>query len=293
MLYELTDYTCLTEFSVQCGHLTISATWKNLNIPLFKGPFPALGIEGSGGNYSLNVGDRRGWIICEYFTVNESPMFLYQSLPKENSYCLCILFVPTFSSKHGNIKWIKIDLSDGNRTEFYYTLVHIYPNGIILRNPEWGSLTIVMKFTRLGYILNNQEFSCVVPTIVSKTLSQVIPYRRYISTAKHQILLSEYQLPPNLEARLRKNHLCYKYGEYYMLGRGDPEHILVEWNISFVKYMSKKTRLYIQYILMCIKRKKLATLVPKILWTTYILPIVIFHIPTNLLSSTATACTIC
>ena len=274
MLFELTDYNDVSEFCIKYGHFTITKIWKRKKLQYW--PFSALKIECVDENYWLYITDKIKWTTCEFFMVNECPMFLFQTLPDDDYTSRCFLCIPQLDSGTSIPTFSMINLRGEQRNPFYKR-IYIYSNRIIFCNPEKGSLTINMKFIRSKYTINEKNLCVVVPNIISKTRSHIIPDHAYISTVKHPTCLANYQLPLHLVSK--NNYICYQFGNVYICGEDGPNHVLVTWNLKYIKYMSKKTRLYIQHILLCIQRKKLYKWIPKILWKTYILPSVVFHIP--------------
>lgn len=266
MLFELKDYGFATEYTMKYNHQDICLEWVNETSLRH-----VLNISDSGCTVKYRLPGI--WHMFERVEINGCTMFIYQDLNRNNP---CMLLVPEFSSKTGKVTWEKIHFEYVNND--YYKYVYVYKNGIILANDQNNSMKIVMHFSQISYTHNCTKYTTTVPTIVSKNVSDYVPTIDYtISLIKDPTIVDMDNLPRHL---VQESYHCYQYGEYYIYG-GYPWHLLVCWDLKYVKYMSKQVRHYIQCILLSIQRKSLYKLVPKILWTKYILPIVVFHMPND------------
>ena len=272
MLFELEDYDSLIEYSFTYNHLNICQFWQKSE-EYFGSPVPIIKVSEAADYYTFRMAPRQQWHTCTHFSVNGCHMLLYQVFNDNINAYSFTLVVPRFSSENGQLRWVTAKLRDAR----YYPYDRIYPskNGIILNNTSYGSLEIKMKFSTIIYTHNDKSFTSVVPTLSEPIITKDVPKGKYIDAG---LAFRQIVLPRNLSGKSFRNFKCQKHGDYYMCGDG-PQHILVQWDIKYVKYMSKNVRLYIKYILLCVQHKQMYIWIPKILWTTFILPSVIYHMP--------------
>ena len=282
MLYELKDYKSLTEFEIKDGCMNMVQKWTK-----YLGSYPTLTLEitvfqhhntifGTIDLTDTDIFKIPNVSVGTFFSVKGCNMFLYQELGGKNHF----LILPQVSESN-KLNWQRFDINSG-----ILGCRRIYKgtNSIILADNK-SFLVIFFEFRDIITTFKNTKYTTVIPTITSSHhwmgLND-LP-KSFISIEKDPIPILREFLPQHIICS--EIAPCYKHGDYYVYD----QRVFVSWDLKHVKYMSKETKYYLKCILLCIQRKKLYTLVPKILWTTYILPNVVFHMPVN----SASACIIC